>query len=505
MWTWGERGGREQLRLLVVIAEMPPIRSGIARSGSELVQGLSARGHEVDVIAAPELPRWTYGEVRFSGLAARLPGIRRRLPQYDVVNVHGPTPTLSDAFLAFSQTISPLRRPPLVYTHHSSIELINFPRASAVYRRLHGRLMRYADRVIVTTESYRQIVEQRVTVPVDLVPWGVDATRFASTPRPPRRKDEPLKVLFVGQLRPYKGLDVLAHAVAGDDRLQLTVVGDGILRDWYRGFLAHLGAANVRVLSTVEDSVLARLYGENDVIVLPSTTRAEAFGLVLLEGMAAGCIPVASNLPGVRDVARATGILVQPGDAAELRSALLRLAADPVSVVALSRASREQAEQMTWTGAVDAYERIFFDVADEATERLAALALPKPLRPPQEVLDDLVRRFRASWGSLLLFESKSVSRLRAAWGRFSVEELRRVRPRIAEHVARTRQPLILGNDTAPTDLRLFLRRSDIASSLVVPLRTSYGSAVLNLSIAEGVEELPYGEKDLSAVVELLSV
>jgi glycosyl transferase family 1/GAF domain-containing protein len=224
----------------------------------------------------------------------------------------------------------------------------------------------------------------------------------------------------------------------------------------------------------------------------------------LLEGMAAGCIPVASDLPGVRDVARATGILVQPGDAAELRSALLRLAADPVSVVALSRASREQAEQMTWTGAVDAYERIFFDVADEATERLAALALPKPLRPPQEVLDDLVRRFRASWGSLLLFESKSVSRLRAAWGRFSVEELRRVRPRIAEHVARTRQPLILGNDTAPTDLRLFLRRSDIASSLVVPLRTSYGSAVLNLSIAEGVEELPYGEKDLSAVVELLS-
>jgi hypothetical protein len=364
--------------------------------------------------------------------------------------------------------------------------------------------MRYADRVIVTSESYRQLVEPRVRVPVELVPWGVDAARFARAPRPPRRVDEPLKVLFVGQLRPYKGLDVLTEAVAGEPNLRLTVVGDGMLRDWYRGLLAHLGADNVRLLSTVDDDVLTRLYGEHDVVVLPSTTRAEAFGLVLLEGMAAGCIPVASDLPGVRDVARETGVLVRPGDSADLRSALLRLSADPASVLTLSRASRERAERMSWTNVVDDYERIFFEVARESTERLAAIALPTPLRPPDEVLEEVVRLFRASWGSLLLFESQSVSRLRAAWGRFTVDELRRFRPRIAEYVVRTRRPLILDNDSAPPDLRLFLRRSEIASALVVPLKTSFGSAVLNLSIAADGSELPYGQKDLSAVVDLLS-
>ncbi|MFL5955284.1 MAG: glycosyltransferase [Gaiellaceae bacterium] len=487
-----------------MIAEMPPIVSGVARSGATLVDSLAERGHAVDVISAPEIPRWTHGEVRVSSLARRLPSIRNRLPNYDVVNVHGPTPTVSDAFVACMQTVNPLRRPPLVYTHHSSLELPGFPRASALYGRLHHRLMRHADRIVVTTESYKELVERRVDVPVEVVPWGVDVDRFARSPRPPRHLEAPLKVLFVGQMRPYKGLDVLTEAVAGNPQLQLTVVGDGMLRDWYRDLLAELSPGNITLLSRVPDDVLVQLYGEHDVIVLPSTTRAEAFGLVLLEGMAAGCIPVASDLPGVRDVARHTGVLVRPGDAVHLRSELVRLANDPATALSLSRASRERVERMGWPNVVSDYERIFTQVAYEATERLATIALPHPLRPPAEVLKEVVRQFRASWGSLLLFETHSAAQLRAAWGRFTVDELRRFRPRISEYVVRTRRPLILDSQSAPADLRVFLRRSEIASSLVVPLKSVYGSAVLNLSIAAGEDQPPYGQQDLDAVVNLLS-
>ena len=72
--------------------------------------------------------------------------------------------------------------------------------------------------------------------------------------------------------------------------------------------------------------------------MLPSTNRREAFGLVLLEGMAAGCVPVASDLPGVRDLARSNGLLVAPGDAQDLRWALQALAARPDTVRRLQAA-----------------------------------------------------------------------------------------------------------------------------------------------------------------------
>jgi rhamnosyl/mannosyltransferase len=98
---------------------------------------------------------------------------------------------------------------------------------------------------------------------------------------------------------------------------------------------------------------------EHDVILLPSRTRAEAFGIVLLEGMASGCVPVASSLPGVLEVVGTVGLTTKPGDEESVRSALLSLSRDPEEVERLRKAVVVWAESFTWERTVGEYESLF--------------------------------------------------------------------------------------------------------------------------------------------------
>ena len=88
------------MRTLIVASEAPPIVSGISRCVDRLTVGLRARGHHVDVISSVQIPRMSLGEWRISSLLVHLPRIARRLDRYDVVNLHGPAPTMSDVALA---------------------------------------------------------------------------------------------------------------------------------------------------------------------------------------------------------------------------------------------------------------------------------------------------------------------------------------------------------------------------------------------------------------------
>ena len=101
------------------------------------------------------------------------------------------------------------------------------------------------------------------------------------TPCGPDADPEPLRVLFVGQMRSYKGVDCLLRALVGQPGVNLTLIGSGPRLADYERLARRLGGGNVRFLGHVPDEVLHRAYDGSDVIVLPSVTAAEAFGLVV--------------------------------------------------------------------------------------------------------------------------------------------------------------------------------------------------------------------------------
>jgi glycosyltransferase involved in cell wall biosynthesis len=89
---------------------------------------------------------------------------------------------------------------------------------------------------------------------------------------------------------------------------------------------------------------LARL----DVLVVPSLVP-EGFGLTVIEGMAAGLPVVAPDAGGPADIVTdgVDGVLVPPGDAVALASALRRLASDPPTRQRLGDAARRRAADFT--------------------------------------------------------------------------------------------------------------------------------------------------------------
>jgi phosphatidylinositol alpha-mannosyltransferase len=135
-------------------------------------------------------------------------------------------------------------------------------------------------------------------------------------------------VLFLGRHEQRKGLGVLLDAFAMVERpAVLWVAGEGQGTEVQRR--RHPESDRVHWLGTLtDDEVAARLAGA-DVLCAPSL-HGESFGMVLLEGMAAGCAVVASDLDGYRMAAGGHAALVPPGDKVALARALGVAIADAV-------------------------------------------------------------------------------------------------------------------------------------------------------------------------------
>lgn len=132
-------------------------------------------------------------------------------------------------------------------------------------------------------------------------------------------------VLFVGSLdraHYFKGVDVLLRASKlMKEKYQrqffVVVVGEGELKKRYQAYARQLGIEHdICFVGHVSDEELPSFYQAATCVVLPSRTMSEAFGIVLLEGMACGKPVISSNLPGIRTVIQdeKNGFLTRAGD-----------------------------------------------------------------------------------------------------------------------------------------------------------------------------------------------
>jgi rhamnosyl/mannosyltransferase len=149
-------------------------------------------------------------------------------------------------------------------------------------------------------------------------------------------------VLAVARLVYYKGLDILIEAARSLDA-SVVIVGDGPLA----GRLRKLAQAssNVHLVGAVSESELLRHLAVADCFVLPSTSRAESFGISVLEAQAMSVPAVVTDV-GTGTVEAIspgeTGLVVAPGDADALAAAIRTILADPMRE-AMGRRAREHA------------------------------------------------------------------------------------------------------------------------------------------------------------------
>lgn len=346
------------MRILMVISEAPPVRSGISRVAEKLQTGLGKRGYKVDILSLEDVPRLEHGEVRLSSMPFRLHELKNRLSEYDMIHLHGPVPTFSDVFLLGGLRGLGKRRPRLVYTHHAPVEINNglLRPALWMYNGIQEWLARLADHVVVSTPSYAQRLSRYVPAErLSVIPWGVEYPLYAS----PVDKNGLFTVVYLGQIRPYKGLPVLLDAVRDMEGIRTWVIGDGHFASASRQRAAELGLKDIKFWGRLPDAQVIELLKQAHAIVLPSVTRSEAFGIALLEGMAAGMVPVASHLPGVADLVGNEGFTFPPGNARALREILARIRDDIVLRRHVAGLAQAKARLYSWERSVFGYERVF--------------------------------------------------------------------------------------------------------------------------------------------------
>ncbi len=158
----------------------------------------------------------------------------------------------------------------------------------------------------------------------------------------------PLRILFVGNLIPRKGLHHLIAALARLPRAEwlLDVVGDDTVDRSYAAALRKQTSAagledNIRLHGRVSDSELAQRYSAAHLLAVLSY---EGFGIVYLEAMAFGLPVLASVHGGSGEIVRhgVNGFLVEPTDADGIAAHLSTLAGDRERLAALGRNARQR-------------------------------------------------------------------------------------------------------------------------------------------------------------------
>jgi rhamnosyl/mannosyltransferase len=343
------------MRILHLYKAYPPAVGGMENHVRALSLAQARAGHQVTVLATDHE---TTGPVDGGAGAVRVVRVPRRLtlasvplaPGFllalarespDITHLHAPYPMGELAQLLAG------RARPYVVTYQADVVRPDQPALLALYRPLLRLVLRRARRVLATSSQYVASSPYlgRVRDRTVVVPLGVDTDRFGPGPRPPAG---PPTVLFVGRMRHYKGVDALLHAMrAVPAPARLLLAGDGPMRAGWERLRDVLGLGDrVAFLGQVPDETLPALYRSADVFVLPSTSRAEAFGLVLLEAMASGLPCVTTEVgSGTSYVVQdgVTGLVVPPRDPAALAGALSRLVADPALRARMGDAGRARA------------------------------------------------------------------------------------------------------------------------------------------------------------------
>lgn len=353
----------ERARILLVVDGLYPSTGGAEVQARLLSRTLAAQGHEVSVVApllAPyqtahenvdgvPLERIRYPKVRLLGaviLCVRFAAfLLARRKRYDAIHVH-----MAQNLAAICGLLRPLLHATVTVKISGAWEFdggILDPRKRDRFPyRVLNAWVRRADHIQCISAYTQQMLLDAGYRPQTLlqVPNAVDLTRFA--PSGIQNGTGPVRVVSVGRHVPVKGLYVLLEAWRLADlgrSARLVLAGDGPERAGLMARAQALGIADsVDFLGTVAD--VPALLASSSVYVQASFQ--EGLSNAVLEAMASALPVVATRISGNTDLVQDgdNGLLVEPGDAAGLASALSALVRDPQRAHRLGQRARASVE-----------------------------------------------------------------------------------------------------------------------------------------------------------------
>lgn len=338
-------------RLLIVVGSYYPAIGGGEHANQQLASLARDNGWDVTVVV-PTSTSSTYKSdpfgvpvhyVKAQKLAHHMliprPDLARIVLEFDphVIQFNGPN--LHDYY---GVRLARSRRIPSVGVYYADYRDDRFVSriATSVYARA---VLPLFDRVCVISESYRKLLERRGVAAGRVTNVGVGADLSTFKPAASYDGRVPTTLLFVGRLdhnHSYKRLDLLLEAMSRlrtrRSGLTLRVIGEGDTKRQFELQARELALGDsVTFLGAVDAQRLSIEYRNADLLVLPSPSKSEGFGMVIVEAYASGCPAVTSDLAGGREVIDKSGIgaLWNAKDVTDLERAI-----DDVLTVSIERA-----------------------------------------------------------------------------------------------------------------------------------------------------------------------
>ncbi len=362
------------MRILIALTYYRPHVSGLTIYAERLARGLAARGHRVTVLTSrfdPALPR---REHRDGVDVVRVPIARKvskgvlmpsfplhawqAIGDHQIVNVH--MPQLEATLLT---EMARLRGRPIVLTYQCDLRMPPGLLNRLVERALvplNALAAARCDAIVTTSDDYAahsrflaRHAAKLQTIPPPIDARGEDPAQTRALADRWRLTEGPL-IGFAARFAAEKGVEVLLAALPRvvERFPTVRVVFTGAHRDTIgeEAYLESLRPALERhrdrlvFLDLLPDAAMPSFYALCDVLAVTSLNSTEAYGLVQPEAMQAGTPVVASDLPGVREAVRRTGMgmLVPPGDATALADALIAVLGDRARYAANAAAARAQ-------------------------------------------------------------------------------------------------------------------------------------------------------------------
>ncbi len=360
------------MHILIVLTYFQPHKSGLTVYAVRQARALVALGHQVTVLTSQydkSLPReeWVDG-VRILRLpvAFRLSKgvIMPAMPfkawslirEADIVNLH--VPQVDAALVAL---LAKIRRKPIVLTYHSDLKmpvgLINqlAGGAATLANRISASL---ADVLVHNTRDFaehspflKQYLDKLVAIQPPIMVKPVTTSDIKAFQEKYQLQPDQRVVGMVARLATEKGVEYLVEAmpsvIKAFPEVRAIFVGDYqnvFGEEAYKGKILPMIEAlgeHWTFLGVISELEKAVFYNLCDVLVLPSINSTESFGMVQVEAMFCGTPVVATDLPGVRQPVRETGMgtVVPLKDSTALAEAIIALLAgyhppDPQKVAA---------------------------------------------------------------------------------------------------------------------------------------------------------------------------
>jgi glycosyltransferase involved in cell wall biosynthesis len=335
-----------------------------------LVEHLRRQGDQVDVMS---LPWRTYGRHLRDNLSRKLLRRLRQAPFDALLQDELNHPSL---FWLNRRLRRDVRYPIVTIVH---LLRCSEPRPSwqnRLYRRVEAHYLTGLDGLVYNSQTTRAAVEALVGPQQPGVVAYPGRDHLSSTltlPQIEARAQEPgpLRLLFVGNLTPVKGLHTLLRALAElpPNTCRLTVVGSLTMDPRYvsaiRRQIEHSGLTDrVRLLGACPNAAVATHLAQHQVLVVPSLY--EAFGIVYLEALGSGLPVIASTAGAAHELIThgEHGFLVTPDGAATIAQYLLTLHYDRALLQHMSRAAYRQAQKHpTWSESAGRVRGLLQDLA----------------------------------------------------------------------------------------------------------------------------------------------